>query len=69
MVPIDERQEWQEESDELKQMVWKALEDWLEDSKVSELHKSHRTLGWGSPKFLDASGDGRVLSGNHGPLG
>ena len=40
MVPIDERQEWQEESDELKQMVWKALEDWLEDSKVSELHQS-----------------------------
>ncbi|MCH2300681.1 MAG: hypothetical protein MK437_09005, partial [SAR324 cluster bacterium] len=40
MVPIDERQDWQEESDDLKQVVWKALEDWLEDSKVSQLHQS-----------------------------
>ena len=44
-VPIDEKQEWHEELDELKQMAWKALEDWLEDSEVSLLNKS-RIVRW-----------------------
>ena len=44
-VPIDEKQEWNEELDELKQMAWKALEDWLEDSEVSLLNKS-RIVRW-----------------------
>ena len=45
MVPIDERQEWQEEFDDLKQIAWKALEDLLEDSEVSLLNQS-RIVRW-----------------------
>jgi len=45
MVPIDERQKWQEESDDLKQIVWKALEDLLKDSEVSLLNQS-RIVRW-----------------------
>ena len=44
-VPIDEKQEWHEELDELKQIVWKAQEDWLEDSDVSLLNQS-RMVRW-----------------------
>ena len=44
-VPIDERQEWQEESGELKQQIWKALEDLLEDSDISLLNRS-RIVRW-----------------------